>query len=179
MIMMNLNRIMKRIFSGLILTALAIVIFSCGDDNNLEQLRNNELALLDKYILTNYPNEEPTPSGLYYIEEVKGEGDTIVPGDRIRIFYATWLIDSTLIDQTNGYLDGYRFEPLEFVVGAGSVIGGLEEAVTYMQAGSVGNLVANSALAYGQNGNTSGNPPVPGFTTLLMQVEIYKIVEPK
>ena len=103
----------------------------------------------------------------------------IVPGDRIRIFYATWLIDSTLIDQTNGYLDGYRFEPLEFVVGAGSVIGGLEEAVTYMQAGSVGNLVANSALAYGQNGNTSGNPPVPGFTTLLMQVEIYKIVEPK
>lgn len=179
MIMMNLNRIMKRIFSGLIFTVFAVFIFSCDDDNSLEQLRNNELALLDEYIAENYPNEEPTPSGLYYIEEVIGTGDTIVPGNRIQIFYATWLIDSTLIDQSNGYLEGYRYEPLEFVVGAGSVISGLEEAVTYMQTGSVSNLVINSALGYGQNGNTSGNPPVPGFTSLLMQVEIYKIVEPK
>jgi hypothetical protein len=40
----------------------------------------------------------------------------------------------------------------------------------------VANIVINSALAYGQNGNTYGSPPVPGFTTLLMQVEVYKIV---
>lgn len=173
--MNNLNRTMKHVFTGLIFTAVLIGFFACGDDNSLEELRKNELAKLDTYIQTNYPDVEPTSSGLYYVEEVKGTGDTIVPGDKVQIFYATWLIDSTLIDETNGYTTRYRFEPFEFVVGAGTAITGLEEAATYMQKGTVANLVINSELAYGQNGNTNGNPPVPGFTTLLMQVEVYKV----
>lgn len=173
--MMNLNRTMKHVFTGLIFTSIVVGFFACGDDNSLEELRKNELAKLDEYIQTNYPDVEPTPSGLYYIEEVKGTGDTIVPGDKIQIFYATWTIDSLLIDETNGYTKGYRYEPFEFVVGSGSVIKGLDEAATYMQLGTVANLVINSELAYGQNGNTSGDPMVPGFTTLLMQVQVYKI----
>ena len=172
---MNLNRGMKHVFTGLILTAFAVGFLACGDDNNLEELRNNELALLDEYIQANYPGLEPTSSGLYYIEEVKGTGDTIKPGDQVQIYYATWLIDSTLIDETNGYIEGHRFEPYTVNVGSGTSIAGLEEALTYMQKGTVANLVINSELAYGQNGNTMGDPPVPGFTTLLMQVEVYKI----
>jgi FKBP-type peptidyl-prolyl cis-trans isomerase FkpA len=166
---------MKHVFTVLFFTIAAIGIFSCGDDNSLEELRKNELALLDEYIQTNYPDVEPTSSGLYYIEEVKGTGDTINPGDQVQIYYATWLIDSTLIDETNGYLQGHRFEPFTVNVGSGSAIAGLEEALTYMQKGTVANLVINSELAYGQNGNTQGSPPVPGFTTLLMQVEVYKV----
>lgn len=178
MIKMNIYKTKKIVFNGIILAVLAVGIFSCKEDNSLEQLRKNELALLDEYIAINYPAVEPKPSGLYFIEEVKGEGDTIVPGDIVQIYYATWLIDSTLVDESNGYTDGYRFEPYQVLVGSGSSIQGLEEALTYMQQGGVANLVINSALAYGQNGS-AGNPPVPGFTTLLMQIEVYKIVEPK
>jgi FKBP-type peptidyl-prolyl cis-trans isomerase FkpA len=173
--MMILNRTAKQVITSVILSAIIFGFLACGDDNSAEKLRKNELETLDAYMEANYPDVEPTKSGLYYIEEVKGTGDTIVPGDKIQIFYATWLIDSTLIDETNGYIEGYRFEPMEFTVGAGSVIAGLEEAATYMQKGTVANLVINSQLAYGQYGNTNGNPPVPGFTTLLMQVEVYKI----
>lgn len=169
---------MKQLISGFIIVVFALAVFSCKEDNSLEQLRKNELALLDEYMATNYPEEEPLPSGLYYIEEVQGTGDTIVLGDQVQIFYATWLIDSTLIDETNGYIEGFRYEPYVVNVGSGSSIAGLEEALTHMQKGSVANLVINSALAYGQNGNTSGNPPVNGFTTLLMQVEVYKIIKP-
>lgn len=176
---MKLKKMMKHVFAGLIFIAVVVGIFACGNDNSLEQLRNAELAKLDKYIKTNYPDEKPLPSGLYYIEEVKGTGDTIKRGDQVQIYYATWTIDSLLLDQTNGYLNGHRFEPYTVNVGAGTSITGLEEALTYMQKGSVANLVINSALAYGQNGNTSGNPTVPGFTTLLMQVEVYKINKPK
>jgi FKBP-type peptidyl-prolyl cis-trans isomerase FkpA len=175
---MNFNRKTKHFFTGLILTALVVGFLACGDDNSLEELRKNELAILDEYMQTNYPDAEPTGSGLYYIEEVKGTGDTIVPGDRIQVFYATWLIDSTLIDESDkpkGYTSGYEYEPLEFIVGAGTVIKGLEEAATYMQLGTVANLVINSELAYGQNGNTYGDPPVTGFTTLLMQVKVHKV----
>ncbi len=166
---------MKQVFTILFFAVAAIGIFSCGDDNSLIELRNKELAILDEYIIDNYPGVEPKPSGLYYIEEVKGTGDTINVGDQVQVYYATWLIDSTLIDETNGYMLGHRFEPYTVNVGSGTSITGLEEALTYMQKGTVANLVINSELAYGQNGNTSSTPFVPGFTTLLMQVEVYKV----
>lgn len=172
---MILNRLTKNLLTAVIFSVVIFGLFACGDDNSLEKLRQKELETLNGYLQANYPDIKPTKSGLYYIEKIKGTGDTIAPGDRIQIFYATWLIDSTLIDETNGYTEGYRFEPMEFTVGAGTTITGLEEAVTYMQKGAVANLIINSQLAYGQNGNTFGSPPVPGFTTLLMQVEVYKV----
>lgn len=161
-----------RIFNAIaILVLLGLAIISCNKDNSLQEMRDNELRLLDEFINENYPNEEPKRSGLYYIEEIQGSGDTIKGGDRIQVFYATRLIDSTLIDQSSGYVQGHRFEPLEFVVGAGSVISGLDEAVNYMQEGTKAHLVIPSELAYGQNGSGAVGP----FNTLLMEVEVYKV----
>lgn len=172
---MNLNKSIKQVFTVLMFAVVVVGFFACGKDNNLEELRNNELAKLDTYMKANYPNEKPLPSGLYYIEQVKGTGDTINPGDQVLIYYATWTIDSLLLDQSVGYLDGYKYEPYTVNIGSGTSVAGLEEALTYMQKGSVSNLVINSALAYGQNGNTYSEPYVPGFTTILMKVEVYKI----
>ena len=127
---MTIKKTKKYLINGLIIMVLAISVFSCKDDNNLEQLRKNELALLDEYMATvHLDTVQPTSSGLYFIEEKKGEGDTIVLGDVVQIYYATWLIDSTLIDQTNGYTEGHRFEPYQLTVGTGSAIQGLEEAL--------------------------------------------------
>lgn len=172
---MKLNKTVKNVFTVLIFAVAAVGFFACGNDNSLEELRNNELAKLDTYMKANYPDEKPTSSGLYYIEVKQGTGDTIEVGDQVQIYYATWTIDSVLLDQSVGYLNGYRYEPYTVNVGSGTSVAGLEEALTYMQKGSVANIVINSALAYGQNGNTYSDPYVPGFTTLLMQVEVYKI----
>ncbi len=172
---MKLNKSIKHVFTALIFAVAVAGFFACGDDNSLEELRNNELAILDAYMKENYPDAEPTSSGLYFIEVKKGTGDTIEIGDQVQIYYATWTIDSLLLDQSVGYLDGYRYEPFTVNVGSGTSIAGLEEALTYMQKGSVANLVIDSKLAYGQDGNTYSDPYVPGFTTLLMQVEVYKI----
>lgn len=162
----------KNILSGLLIAIIATFIFSCGnEDNGYEEIRKLELEKLDAYILKNYPNEEPTASGLYYIEIEEGVGDTIQYGDRVQIFYSTWTIDSVLIDESIGYSIGHRINPYEFLVGSGSSITGLEEAATYMKPGSKASLVINSELAYGQNGTTG----VAGFTTLLMEVEVYKV----
>lgn len=172
---MKLNKSVKNVFAILIFTVAAVGFFACGDDNSLEELRNNELAELDTYIKANYPNVKPKSSGLYYIETQKGTGDTIKVGDQVQIYYATWTIDSLLLDQSVGFLDGHEYEPYTVNVGSGTSITGLEEALTYMQKGTVANLVIDSKLAYGQNGNTSSDPFVPGFTTLLMKVKVYKI----
>jgi FKBP-type peptidyl-prolyl cis-trans isomerase len=167
---------MKRLFAGLLLAGSIIAFFACNKDNSLEELRKNELKILDEYIEAHHPGTEPQPSGLYYFEQIQGSlEDTIKQGDRVQVFYATWRLDgandSTLVDQSSGYIDGHRFEPLEFIVGASEVISGLDEGITYMNLGTVGNLVVPSELAYGQNGSGS----IGGFKTLLMEVEVYKI----
>lgn len=164
---------MKQFLVILILVSVVIAFFACSkNDNSLEKMRENELALLDEYIQNNYRDSIPKSSGLYYIEEIEGHGDSLIRvGDRVQIYYLTTKIDSTFVDESSGYREGHRFEPLEFVVGAGGVIAGLEEAVTYMRLGGKASLVINSELAYGQNGSGS----VGSFETLLMEVEIYKV----
>ena len=161
--------------SGLLLLTALIVFSSCKDDNGYEKMRKNELEILDAFISEHYPDVEPKRSGLYYIEMQEGTGDSIKLGDQIQIFYSTWALvasdDSTLIDESSGYSLGHRFEPYEFIVGEGNSITGLEEAATYMKKGTKASLVIPSELAYGQTG-TYG---VGGFTTLLMEVEVYKV----
>ena len=162
---------MKRFFTGLIFISIIALFFACEKENSLEKMRNNELAKLDVFINEHYPDSVAKPSGLYYIEAIKGEGDSLKFGDRVQIFYATWTIDSILVDESKGYTIGHRFEPLEYIIGANSVIKGLEEASTYMQLNTKSNLVLPSEVAYGQNGSGA----IPGFTTLLMEVEVYKV----
>lgn len=163
---------MKRFLAGFTLALAVVAFFSCNKSDDLEALRKNELKKLDEFINLNYPDSLPTSSGLYYIEELKGYGDSLISlGDRVQIFYATWTIDSVLIDESSGYTVGHRYDPLEYVVGTSSVIAGLDEASTYMREGGKAHLVINSELAYGQNGSTG----VSGFTTLLMEVEVYKV----
>ena len=167
---------MKRLLvTGFAIMILVPAFFACKD-NDLEKMRQRELEKLREYIDQNYPNEEPKSSGLYFIPIEDGTDTTeINPGDRVQVFYATWTFDSSLdsifLDETSGYTDGYRYEPYEFIVGGNSAIQGLQEAVTYMTKGSKANLVIPSELAYGQSGSAGIAP----FTTLLMQVEVYKV----
>lgn len=155
----------------------AIAFFACDDGIDYEKMRQEELSILDDYLDRVHPGAEPTSSGLYYFnEEGTGSGDTILPGDEVQIYYATWALvtedDSLLVDETEGYLDGQRYEPYKFVTGAGNSIKGLEEAVLYMQPGTRSHIVINSELAYGQSGSGS----IGAFQTVLMEIEIYKVV---
>ena len=170
---------MKKILGGLFFLAVVIGVFSCSKGIDYEKMRKAELAILKDYIDRVHPDAEPTASGLYYFnEDGTGSGDTIKLGDQVQIFYATWVLtsaeDSFLVDETSGYLDGHRYEPYSFTVGAGSSVTGLEEAVQYMQPGTRSHLVINSELAYGQRG--SGNGTVGMFQTILMEVEVYKVI---
>jgi FKBP-type peptidyl-prolyl cis-trans isomerase len=162
----------KIIFSGIFLLAAVAVFFSCEEDYYTET-RNLELKELKEYIEKNYPDLESKSSGLYFIEKQKGFGDTIKIGDKVQIFYKVTDLDSFLWDETPGYSSGYLYEPYEAIVGEGHTgnIAGLNEGLTYMQPGAKASLIINSELAYGSDGTGS----IPGFTTLLMDVEVYKV----
>lgn len=172
---------MKRSIFFLPVLLIAIAIISSCDNNDLGKLRQAELEKLDAYIQENYPNVDPKPSGLYYVEVDPGIGDTIKYGDQVQIFYKIMTLDSVLVDETNGYSLGQRYDPISMTVvpptqltsSATSInkLIGLNEALTYMRKDGKAKLVIPSELAFGQNG-TYG---VAGFTSLLMQVEVYKV----
>ncbi|WP_321373997.1 FKBP-type peptidyl-prolyl cis-trans isomerase [uncultured Draconibacterium sp.] len=169
---------MKKIVSWVMLLLGAVAFFACNDGVDYQKMRDEELALLDDYLAISHPGAEPTPSGLYYFNETgTGEGDTIKTGDRVQLYYATWSLidgpDSVLVDETNGYLDGHRYEPYEVIVGTGGSITGLEEGLLYMQKGTHSKLVINSELAYGQRGSGT---LIGAFQTILMDVEIHKVI---
>jgi len=165
---------MKRILTGLTIILVAIAFFSCKDDD-AEKQRQYELKKLRDYIQNNYPDLKPKSSGLYYIELEEGIGDSIKIGDKVQIFYDIWDLDTTWITGSG------NFEPLELVVLPPTQLSysaqdidemlGLHEALTYMKKGTRSLLIVPSELAFGQYGVSGIN----GFTSLRMEVEVYKV----
>jgi FKBP-type peptidyl-prolyl cis-trans isomerase len=169
---------MRKVLLPVILYAvLGFGITACDDNEDYEKLRERELELLADYV-SRYNEEhnvelEPTASGLYYIEIEEGEGDTIKVGDKVQLWYNTYLLrDTSLID--SNMESGHKYNPMEFTVvlpDNSTVIEGLNEAVKYMKPGGKSFLIVPSQIAYGQNGSYG----IPAFATLLFDVEIYKV----
>lgn len=169
---------MRKVALAVMLFSLAgFVLDSCKDNEDLEKLREKELELLADYV-SRYSEEHnlelrPSVSGLYYIEIEEGEGDTIRVGDKVQLWYNTYLLrDTSLVD--SNMEDGHKYNPLEFTVTLpdySSVVEGLNEAVKYMKPGGKSFLIVPSQIAYGQDGSYG----IPAFSTLLFDIEIYKV----
>ena len=66
-----------------------------------------------------------------------------------------------------------RGEPLNFQLGAGSVIKGWEQGVTGMKVGGKRTLIIPSALAYGKRG--AGGGVIPPDSDLIFDVELLDV----
>lgn len=171
---------MKRIITVLTITLLAVTFFACKE-NDLEKQRENELKRLNEYMADNYTGEDPKPSGLYYFPLDEGTGDSIKIGDEVQIYYQIQRLDSTVIAETTGYSEGHRYDPIKLVVLPPTQLSSsatyveellaLHEALTYMKKGSRSRLIFDSALGFGQYGTTG----ISGFSSLIMEVEVYKV----
>lgn len=75
-------------------------------------------------------------------------------GDTVRIHYTGTLNDGTVFDSSDGR------DPLEFAVGAGYVIEGLDVALDGMAVGETRTVVIPAELAYGPR-NTNARQAVP------------------
>ncbi|TCP62317.1 peptidylprolyl isomerase [Rhodovulum bhavnagarense] len=67
----------------------------------------------------------------------------VKPGDKVRIHYTGTLADGTTFDSSQGR------EPLEFTVGSGEIIPGLDKALPGMSAGDRKTVEIPCAEAYG------------------------------
>jgi peptidylprolyl isomerase len=78
----------------------------------------------------------------------------VKPGDTVRIHYTGTLSDGTTFDSSQGG------EPLQFTVGSGQIIPGLDRAIPGMNVGETKTVTVPAAEAYGDR-NPDGVQSVP------------------
>lgn len=108
--------------------------------------------------------EITTTSGLQYIDQVVGAGDTATAGQTVSVHYTGWLTDGKKFDSS---VD--RGQPFSFRLGVGQVIKGWDEGVQGMKIGGKRKLTIPSNLGYGARGAGGLIPP---HATLVFDVEL-------
>lgn len=132
----------------------------------LEIQRNDEANNRALYLKTNNITTKPDPSGLIYVEKVKGSGNQAMPGSMVSVHYKGMLVDGTLFDSSYD-----RNQPIEFKMGGGQVIPGFEEGISKMRKGGKALLVIPSEIGYGEQELAN----IPAFSTLVYEVELVEV----
>ena len=133
----------------------------------MELRKNEESKTIEKYIANNHITVEPTKSGLFYIEKVKGKGKKVMPKDKVSVNYKGMLLDGTMFDTSEK-----TGKPVEFEIGVGAVIPGWDEGIPMMNVGGKAMLLIPSSIAYGERGAGQSIPP---FSPLLFEVEVVGV----
>lgn len=110
--------------------------------------------------------EVTTPSGLRYIDEVVGTGESPKQGQQITVHYTGTLENGTKFDSS---VD--RGQPYTFRIGTGVVIKGWDEGIITMKVGGKRRLIVPANLAYG----AAGRPGIPPNATLFFDVELLGV----
>jgi peptidylprolyl isomerase len=132
-------------------------------DAESQAMRNADIAEIQR----RYPNAVITPSGLRYIIQQQGSGAKPSVGRTVRINYRGTLLSGRVFD--NSDLRG----PLEFQVGTGRVIQGMDQAVMDMTVGEKRIVIIPPELAYGNV--EMGNGIIPANSFLVFEIELLSI----
>lgn len=126
--------------------------------NPAEEIKNMDIDL---------SKATTTESGLQYIDEVVGEGDSPMEGEMVTVHYTGKLTNDKIFDSSVK-----RNEPFSFVIGVGQVIKGWDEGVITMKPGGKRTLIIPPELGYGSRGAGGVIPP---NATLIFDVELLGI----
>jgi len=98
---------------------------------------------------------------------VEGKGQEVKAGDTVVMHYKGTLEDGKQFDASYD-----RGQPFETKIGVGYVIKGWDMGVPGMKVGGKRKLIIPYQFAYGKYGV---EPDIPGFATLIFEVELLKI----
>ncbi|MCF2490121.1 FKBP-type peptidyl-prolyl cis-trans isomerase [Dyadobacter sp. CY347] len=126
-----------------------------------------DAKVIDDYLAKNNlkAKAQKTASGLAYVDDVVGTGDSPKAGDNVKVHYTGKLLDGKVFDSSK---NGGR-PPIDFQVGVGMVIPGWEEGIMLMKKGGKRTLIIPSGLAYGAEGSPG---TIPANSVLLFDVEL-------
>jgi len=123
----------------------------------------------EKFLAENKQKEgvKTTENGLQYQVLVAVDGPKPKATDSVEVHYQGFLLDGTKFDSS---VD--RGEPATFLLN--QVIPGWTEGVQLMSVGSKYKFFVPYTLGYGEQGTPNGGP-IPGFATLIFEIQLLKI----
>jgi FKBP-type peptidyl-prolyl cis-trans isomerase len=139
-----------------------------------------EAKTIDAYLAKNNLKGQKTASGLVYVIEREGAGDSTTVGSTLYVNYAGYLLDGPLFDTSypelakanNMFSEERPYEPLPVNVGMGQVIPGWDEGLMLLKKGSKAKLIIPSPLGYGEGG---AGAMIPANSILVFDVEVTDI----
>jgi FKBP-type peptidyl-prolyl cis-trans isomerase FkpA len=163
------------VFKRCLLGILAALMVAGCNKNNDEELKAQEMRLLQEYLETNNITASPTVSGLYYLPITEGTGISPEEGTYIEIHYKGELLDGTVF--TTSYEETakeYAIYDAEFLYGPTKLqlgyisVEGLNEGIQLMKVGGKAKFIIPSSL--GMGGYASGS--VPAYSTLIYTIDL-------
>lgn len=108
-----------------------------------------------------------SPSGLKWTDLKVGTGAEAVAGSKVGIEYTGKLDDGKVFDATSRHNN----EPLEFTVGAGEVIPGMDQGIQGMKVGGSRDVIIPPDLGYGED----DMGPIPPNSTLHFNIKLVTV----
>lgn len=134
-----------------------ILFTSCSNDDN--DFNPQTEADIIEYINDNNLNATKTDSGLYYLIDNEGTGNTPTENSVVNIDYKLSFLDGTTVEQTESEIIDLKL-----------IISGLREGIQLFRKGGEGVLLIPSELAFGLSGNNSGS--IPGGKVLVFEIKV-------
>jgi FKBP-type peptidyl-prolyl cis-trans isomerase len=171
---------MMRFFVIIIVLAAMVSTTGCEEEINLDSFIAEEERYFHLYMDANYPEVEPTETGLYFIEYEEGEGLTPDSGDYVLVnYYAYTIPDETVVDtydeewarDHNLYNSKVLYGPYKYQ--HGTEMEGMREGLSLMKEGGIARLIFKSDLGYGSAG--LGN--IGRFESLMYDIELVEVIK--
>jgi FKBP-type peptidyl-prolyl cis-trans isomerase len=143
-----------------------VIIFAPLLHAQRERLTPDEIEIVEK----KWPGTKKTSTGMRYIIQKEGAGESPKAGDRVAVLYVGTLLDGTKFDAHED-----PAAPLVFRLGREEVIAGWEQILPAMKLNEKRLVIIPGSLAYGSR----GRPPLIGRdATLVFEMELVKITPP-
>lgn len=144
-----------------ILLAL-VMLSSCSTDDNTKDFREENDQEIQAFLEANNLNAQMSNSGLYYIIDNPGTGETPIVTDRVKVAYKGYYTNGDIFDESDA-------EGISFILQ--DVITGWIEGLSYFKEGGSGKLLIPSHLAYG----SSDFRETPGGSVLVFDIELIYV----
>ena len=146
-----------------ILLLLLITIISCNKDDSITNLGQNEDDII-QYIEENNLNATRSESGVYYVIDEQGEGESPNTDYYATVNYKGYLLDGSVFDESA--IEGVEFD-------LQNVITGFAEGISYFNEGGKGIILIPPSLAFGNY--TTGD--IPGGAVLVFEIDLIKVTD--
>ena len=179
----NIVRCMKfrwsRIFLFPVIVTGVILCTGCPDNSD-EEKQSQEQRYFDLYVASHYPDVEPRPNGIYFIEHKEGTGSFPDSDDWLKLNYVFYLLPGEEVIETyiknvaidnNIYNEDVLYGPHKMQ--NGTRVEGLTEGLMMMREGSQATMFFTSELGYGAQGKGQVAP----YQSLKFEVELLEVIK--